>query len=181
MDRQEQARDSSIKRARTAMTRRSSFIGIAIALATLAALGGLAWYLTHTDTTGGKPRTGFGGRGGAPATTVGVAAAERADIPVTIDALGTVAAAATVTVRPQVAGTLQKILFAEGQTVKEGQLLATIDPRQFEMAMMQATGQLQRDEAQLDLARRALVQAQADQQTTAVALIQSLGGGWQAR
>jgi len=137
------------------MTRKSSIIGIVIALAVLTVLGGLAWYLTHSDATGGKPRPGFGGRG-APATTVGVATAERADLPVTVDALGTVAAAATVTVRPQVSGTLQKILFREGQTVKEGQVLATIDPRQFEMAVMQATGQLQRDEAQLDVARIAL-------------------------
>jgi membrane fusion protein, multidrug efflux system len=152
MDPQEQAPNSSLKRARAALTRRSSLVGIAIALIGLAALGGLAWYLTHGDTTGGKPRAGLGGRGGPP-STVGVAVAEKADIPITIDALGTVAAAATVTVRPQVSGTLQKILFREGQTVKEGQLLAMIDPRQFDMSMMQATGQLQRDEAQLDVAR----------------------------
>ncbi|MCC2958545.1 efflux RND transporter periplasmic adaptor subunit, partial [Massilia sp. IC2-477] len=94
----------------------------------------------------------FGGRG-APATTVGVATAEQTDIPVNIDALGTVVPAATATVRPQVAGVVQKILFSEGQAVKAGQVLATIDPRPFEMALLQARGQRQRDEAQLENAR----------------------------
>jgi multidrug efflux system membrane fusion protein len=91
-----------------------------------------------------------------PATTVGVAAAEKADIPVTLEALGTVTAAATTTVRPQVTGILQSVLFKEGQMVKAGQVLAQIDPRQFEMALMQATGTRQKDEAQLENARLTL-------------------------
>jgi multidrug efflux system membrane fusion protein len=138
--------------------RRARLIGGAIALATMAALGALAWYLTQpaapapgASGTGGRA----GGRGG-PASTVGVAVASAADIPVVLDALGTVTAAATVTVRPQVSGTLQKILFSEGQMVKAGQVLAQIDPRQFELALMQASGQRQRDEAQLDNARLTL-------------------------
>jgi multidrug efflux system membrane fusion protein len=77
-------------------------------------------------------------------------------LPVTLDALGTVTAAATATVRPQVSGILQKVLFKEGQMVHAGQVLAQIDPRQFEMALMQATGQRQRDEAQLENARLTL-------------------------
>ncbi|MEX5385663.1 efflux RND transporter periplasmic adaptor subunit, partial [Cronobacter muytjensii] len=79
--------------------------------------------------------------------------AEQVDIPVDIDALGTVVPAATATVRPQVSGVVQKILFSEGQAVKAGQVLATIDPRPFEMALLQARGQRQRDEAQLENAR----------------------------
>ncbi|MBQ5949485.1 efflux RND transporter periplasmic adaptor subunit, partial [Massilia sp. ST3] len=81
------------------------------------------------------------------------ATAEQADIPVTLEALGTVVPAATATVRPQVSGVIQKIHFSEGQMVKEGQVLASIDPRSFEMALMQARGQRQRDEAQLESAR----------------------------
>jgi multidrug efflux system membrane fusion protein len=85
-----------------------------------------------------------------------VATAEKADIPVTLEALGTVTAAATTTVRPQVSGILQTVLFKEGQMVKAGQVLAQIDPRQFEMSLMQATGNRQRDEAQLENARLTL-------------------------
>jgi multidrug efflux system membrane fusion protein len=132
--------------------RRTSIIGSVVALVALAALAWLAWHLTHQDTASAGPRAGTG-RGGTAATTVGVAQAERADIPVVLEALGTVVAPATVTVRPQVGGVLQKVLFKEGQMVQAGQVLATIDPRQFEMALMQATGQRQRDEAQLENAR----------------------------
>ncbi|WP_370660965.1 efflux RND transporter periplasmic adaptor subunit [Massilia cavernae] len=82
-----------------------------------------------------------------------MATAELADIPVVIDALGTVTAAATTTVRPQVSGILQKVHFTEGQLVRQGQVMATIDPRSFDMALLQATGQRQRNEAQLESAR----------------------------
>ncbi|ATQ76211.1 efflux transporter periplasmic adaptor subunit [Massilia violaceinigra] len=145
--------------------RRAKLIGSVIAVLAMAGLGGLAWYLTHQSPAsgpGGAPGAasgpggvggGRGGRGGGMATTVGVATAERTDIPVILDALGTVTAAATATVRPQVAGILQKIHFSEGQLVKAGQVMATIDPRPFEMALMQASGTRQRNEAQLDSAK----------------------------
>jgi len=139
-----------------------------IAVLAMVALGGLAWWLTHQPAGGpGGPGMAAGGPGGpggpggargpggrgGPATTVGVATAAQADLPVTLDALGTVVAAATATVRPQVSGVVQKIHFTEGQLVKPGQVLATIDPRPFEMALLQARGQRQRDEAQLESAR----------------------------
>ncbi|WLI87478.1 efflux RND transporter periplasmic adaptor subunit [Massilia sp. R2A-15] len=147
-------------------SRRGRIIGSIVAVLAMAGLGYLAWHLTHpsADTAapgaqgqrpgggGGGGRGGPGGRG-APATTVGVATAEKADIPVVLDALGTVTAAATATVRPQVSGVIQKINFTEGQLVKAGQVLVTIDPRAFEMALLQASGQRQRDEAQLESAR----------------------------
>lgn len=134
--------------------RRKPIVGSIVALLALAALGWLAWHLTHPDKSADAPRPG--GRGSSPATTVGVATAERADIPVVLEALGTVTAPATVTVRPQVSGVLEKVSFNEGQMVKAGQVLATIDSRQFEMALMQATGQRQRDEAQLENAKLTL-------------------------
>jgi len=144
--------------------KRAKIIGSIIAVLAMIALGGLAWYLTHQPKDAGGMQAGGpgggpggpgggGGRGGRGATTVGVATAELADIPVSLDALGTVTAAATATVRPQVSGILQKINFSEGQLVKAGQVLATIDPRSFEMALLQASGQRQRDEAQLASAR----------------------------
>jgi multidrug efflux system membrane fusion protein len=52
-----------------------------------------------------------------------------------------------------VSGVLQKINFTEGQMVRTGQVLATIDPSSFQIALMQASGQRQRDEAQLESAR----------------------------
>jgi len=130
---------------------RRSFVGILIALAVMAGLGWLAWSLTRGDaaSTAGASR-------GTPPTTVGIATAAHADIPVLLEALGTVTPAATVTVRAQVSGVLQQIHFREGQTVKRGDLLAAIDPRQFEMALQQASGQRQRDEAQLANARLTL-------------------------
>jgi multidrug efflux system membrane fusion protein len=164
---------------RPTRSRRSKVIGGVVAVAAMAALGGVAWYLTHPSAgaggaagQGGAGGPGAGGpggpggpggggpggggrRGGMP-STVGVATAEKADIPVVIDALGTVTAAATTTVRPQVSGILQKVLYKEGQMVKAGQVLAQIDPRQFEMSLMQASGQRQRDEAQLENARLTL-------------------------
>ncbi|MFI4950223.1 MAG: efflux RND transporter periplasmic adaptor subunit, partial [Caulobacterales bacterium] len=70
-------------------------------------------------------------------------------IPITLDGLGTVTPAATVTVTPQVSGVITQILFKEGQVVKKGQAIAVIDPRPLQMALMQAQGNLTRDQAQL--------------------------------
>src|SRR5450830_851851 len=143
-------------------SRRSKIVGTVIALAVMAALGGGAWYLTHSGASaqggaGGPGGPGGpGGRRGGPSTTVGVATAVKSDLPVVLDALGTVTAASTVTVRPQVSGILKELKYKEGGMVKAGQVVAQIDPAQFEMALMQATGQRQRDEAQLENARLTL-------------------------
>jgi multidrug efflux system membrane fusion protein len=134
--------------------RRRRWLGIIVALLLLAGLAGLAWHLTHPAAGAfaqGAPG-GPGGRRAPPPTTVGFAAAARADIPVYIDALGTVTPSATVTVTPQVSGVLTKVLYEEGQMVRKGQALAVIDPRPFELALMQAQGQLQRDQASLEAA-----------------------------
>lgn len=104
---------------------------------------------------GGGGRSGDrGGRGGASQlTTVGTAKATIADLPVIVEALGTVTPAATVTVRPQVSGTITQLLYREGQLVRRGQPLAIIDPRPFRAALLQAQGALARDQAQLANAR----------------------------
>jgi len=85
--------------------------------------------------------------------TVSVARAAARDVAVTVEALGTVTPAATVTVRPQVSGVVTAILFREGQTVRAGQVLARIDPRPYRAQLAQASGTLARDRAQLDNAR----------------------------
>ncbi|MBX9914765.1 MAG: MdtA/MuxA family multidrug efflux RND transporter periplasmic adaptor subunit [Pseudomonadaceae bacterium] len=80
---------------------------------------------------------------------VSAASVVRRDLPVYFNGLGTVTAYNTVTVRSRVDGELLKVLFAEGQEVKAGDLLALIDPRSFRVALEQAEGAQQRDQAQL--------------------------------
>ena len=149
------------------MSRAGKWTGAVVALSVLAGLGGLTWHLTRPEAGssgapgsaasggGGSGGPGGGGPGGGSrgASTVGVATAERTSIAVTLDALGTVTPLATVKVKPQMSGVLEKVLFTEGQMVRKGDLLATLDARQFELAVAQATGQRQRDAAQLESAR----------------------------
>jgi multidrug efflux system membrane fusion protein len=142
------------------VSRKAQIIGGAIALAVLAGVVWLAWSLMHAPKDagggpGGPGGGGFGGGGGrrGPASTVAVATATQTDLPVVIEALGTVTPAATVTVRPQVAGVITQVFFKEGQMVRAGQPLVQIDPRQFQMDLLQAQGNLTRDEAQLASAR----------------------------
>jgi multidrug efflux system membrane fusion protein len=95
-----------------------------------------------------------GGRFGAGGPiSVGVGKVSTGDVPITVNELGTVTPLATVTVHPQITGPLVKIAFTEGQIVKAGELLAEIDPRPFQAALDQATGQLKRDQALLANAR----------------------------
>lgn len=136
---------------------RRRWVGSAVAIVLLALLGALAWYLTHRPEA---PEGGFAARGGAsrgtPPSTVGTAAARHADIPVIIDALGTVSSRASVIVTPQVSGVITKILYTEGQRVRKGEVLVTIDPQPYQAALAQASGALARDRAQLDAARQLL-------------------------
>jgi len=154
---------------------RRRWLGAVVAIVALLGLGALAWYLTHRpaapaggafaamaagsnasgvagpDLAGPGGPGGNGGRGSRyGASTVGIATAARADLPVVLEALGTVVPSITVTVRPQVSGVITSIPFTEGQMVKKGQLLATIDPRPFEIALQQAIGARMRDEAQIE-------------------------------
>ena len=85
----------------------------------------------------------------ARAIPVVSAPVQRRDVPIYLDGLGNVAAFYTVTVRTQVDGRLDEVLFREGQLVKKGDPLARIDPRPFENQLAQAQGALERDRAQL--------------------------------
>jgi multidrug efflux system membrane fusion protein len=118
---------------------------------------------------------------GPPPQTVRAAEAVTGDMPITIDALGTVTPLATVTVKTQIAGKLMQVGFTEGQMVKEGDFLEQIDPRPFEATLAQAQGQLAKDaslyqQAQADLARYvtlnkqdSIAHQQVDDQTFLVA------------
>jgi multidrug efflux system membrane fusion protein len=74
-------------------------------------------------------------------------------VPIYLDGLGNVSAFKTVTVRSQVDGRLDQVLFREGQQVKAGELVARIDPRPFQNQLLQAQGALARDKAQLEGAK----------------------------
>jgi multidrug efflux system membrane fusion protein len=82
---------------------------------------------------------------------VPVTAAEvvRQDVPIVLEGLGTVQALYTATIRTQITGTLEEVDFSEGQKVKQGQVLAKIDPRPFQAALDQAIAALGRDQANL--------------------------------
>ncbi|HVH73167.1 MAG TPA: MdtA/MuxA family multidrug efflux RND transporter periplasmic adaptor subunit [Candidatus Dormibacteraeota bacterium] len=118
------------------------------------------WYFRSSRTTSeaanpsapAAPGRGRGGAGGAGmgnlVVPVVVAAAQRGDLPVYFNGLGTVIAFNTVTVRSRVDGQLVNVAFKEGQYVHEGDLLAQIDPRPFEVQLEQAQGLLTKDQAQ---------------------------------
>lgn len=121
-----------------------------LVLLCLAALAGLGWYLFHRNATPGADAADNRRR---PTATVAFAVATRADIPIRLEALGTVTPVASATVQPQVSGVVTDIYYREGQEVERGQPLALIDPRPFQIALNQAIAQQARDEAELDVAR----------------------------
>jgi membrane fusion protein, multidrug efflux system len=116
-------------------------------------------------------------------TPVLAATAEVADVPVYLDGVATARALNTVTVQPQVDGKIQSINFREGQDVKRGDLLATIDPIIYKAQLDQAAAKKVQDEAQLANARRDLeryaslsVAANPKQTDTQRALVAQLEG-----
>ena len=89
-------------------------------------------------------------RAAAPSSVpVSVAAARRMDLPVYLSGLGSVTPSNSVSIKSRVDGQLVEVAFKEGQLVQKGQLLAVIDPRQFEVQLSQAQATLFKDQAQL--------------------------------
>ncbi|MDB5615779.1 efflux RND transporter periplasmic adaptor subunit [Tardiphaga sp.] len=88
-------------------------------------------------------------RSGPPPIAVKLAAAEKSDFPIYLNGLGTVQGFNTVVVRTRVDGQIDKIAFKEGQVVKEGDLLAQIDPRPFQASLDQAKAKKAQDEANI--------------------------------
>ena len=113
------------------------------------------WYYRNSRnasqaaTAPGAAAKGKGGSGaGGFVVPVVVSTAQRGDLPVYFNGLGTVTAFNTVTVRSRVDGQLVSVAFKEGQFVHQGDLLAQIDPRPFQVQLEQALGQLAKDQAQ---------------------------------
>jgi multidrug efflux system membrane fusion protein len=153
---------------------------VAITIATVAALGAAVavWRLRHsTATRAGAPPAASAEARIIPVT---VAAAAQRDLPVYLEGLGNALPLATVTVKSQVDGRLDKVAFQEGQEVKKGDLLAQIDPRPFAIAQHQAEAALVRDAAQLKnahlnldryrelVSRKLIAQQQVDDQQAMV-------------
>jgi len=120
----------------------------------VAALG--YWYFrgpkasTEAQGPAGQGRSANGGRqGGFVDVPVVAATAQRGDLPVYFDGLGTVTAFNTVTVHSRVDGQITKINFQEGQFVHQGDALLEIDARPYQVQLEQAEGQLAKDQAQL--------------------------------
>ncbi|MCG4453110.1 MdtA/MuxA family multidrug efflux RND transporter periplasmic adaptor subunit [Pseudomonas sp. MMS21-TM103] len=135
---------------RTAKQSRQWLVGLVL----LALLLVLIWWFWPA-----KPQSQAGSRwGDGGAVPVRVATVTQGSFPIELKALGTVTAYNTVNVRGRVDGELVKLLFEDGQRVKAGDLLAVIDPRPYEVALQQALGVQQENQAQLrnaelDLAR----------------------------
>lgn len=113
-----------------------------------------AWLLYHLFS---KPKAKPPAPAGIPVST---SSARMGDINIYLDALGTVTPVYTVTVTSRVAGELKAVLYKEGQMVKKNDLLAVIDPRPYQALLVQAQGQLARDQALLKNARLDLVRYQ---------------------
>lgn len=96
-----------------------------------------------------------------PAIPVTAAVAARHAVPVQVQAVGTVQAVASVTIKSQVDGQVLRVHFAEGETVRKGDLLFTLDPAPFEAALRQARASLGRDTAQVAQTTAAHAQAEA--------------------
>src|SRR5258708_11215486 len=131
--------------------RRRRLIIAAAGAAALIAL--LAWTLKDGSGAGGGLHGGGRGAAGSGPVPVRAVAATVGNVDVTVDALGTVTALNTATIRSRVDGPLLKVPFHEGQAVKAGDLLAEIDPSTFAAALAQTEGTLAKDQAQRSGAR----------------------------
>ena len=124
------------------------------------ALLALAASLAAAGCSGGEavsattPPSGRGGGGGQNAPVpVTVATALQKSMPITIQGIGTVIAASTVTVRAQITGEMMSVNFKEGEDVEKDQVLVTLDKRPYEAALQQAQATLEKDIAQAANAR----------------------------
>ncbi len=122
----------------------------------------------------GGGRAGRGARGAQPVVTAKVS---QKDVPVEITAIGNVEAYTMIALRSQVTGQLQDVRLREGDTVKKGDVLLTIDERPFRAALQQAEANYVRDQALLaqseaqlsrDMANAAYMQLQSDRQAMLV-------------
>jgi RND family efflux transporter MFP subunit len=134
--------------------------GLIVGVAVLA--GALAWYVgqgagAHAEGGAGAK----GGKGGPQGpTVVNVVAPQRQDVPVVVASNGTVTPLRTVDLHPQTTSTIRQVHIKEGQFVKEGQLMFTLDDREDRANLEKAQAQVARDQATLGDLERQLKRSQ---------------------
>ncbi|QIM48703.1 MdtA/MuxA family multidrug efflux RND transporter periplasmic adaptor subunit [Pusillimonas sp. DMV24BSW_D] len=134
------------------VSRRRGWVWLIVLLAVAA---GMYFYLNRSDTANQSGLPGMRGMRDM-AVPVRTATATESSVQVVLPAVGTVTALNTVTVTSRVEGELEAVLFAEGQKVQAGDMLARIDPRPYQVALDQALGQQAQNQALLENAQRDL-------------------------
>ena len=115
-------------------------------------VGGGIWYMTHgapSHDAAGGPGKSLNGNGPQGPTTVSIVAPLRQDVPVVLQANGTVTPISTVDLHPQTTSTISKVHIKEGQFVKSGELMFTLDDRSERASVDKAQAQVARDQAAL--------------------------------
>jgi membrane fusion protein, multidrug efflux system len=149
--------------------RRVSRIGLGVGLIIAIGLAFVAYRVVTAVQVPPATRGRF--QGGSQA--VGASTASLNNVPIVVDALGTVTPLVTVTVQSQISGYLTKVAFKEGQAVQKGGFLAQIDPRPYEILRTQYQGQLARDQGLLSQAQMDLKRYQTLAKQNSIALQQA--------
>jgi multidrug efflux system membrane fusion protein len=129
--------------------KKSRTVGWILFVAAIAAAGYFGYHRYYGPEAIAKTEAAQKAAARRPAIPVSIAPVEKTDFPVYLTGLGTVQGFNTVQVRTRVDGQIDKIAFQEGQLVKQGDLLAEIDPRPFQAALDQAKAKKVQDEADL--------------------------------
>lgn len=134
---------------------RTEFATVGLVLVALLVAGAAAWWAGTSGPTTAQKK-------GPPVRAVSVftAPAVRKDMPFRVDAIGTVQPVVSIAVRSRVDSQVLKVHFEDGATVKEGDILFTLDSRAIDAQIMQAEATLARDRAQLEKAARDLERIQ---------------------
>jgi multidrug efflux system membrane fusion protein len=133
--------------------RRSPVTRIVLFVLLLAVVGGTAWLLHARSKAATVAAAAASSAAANRVIPVGTAEVVKRDVPVWLEGLGNVAAFYTVTVKTQVDGRIDKVLFTEGQHVKKGDVLVQIDPRPFAIQLESAQASLARDSANAENAK----------------------------
>jgi multidrug efflux system membrane fusion protein len=127
--------------------------GVALLTVAVLCVGGGVWVARKRTRAAADAAAAAASAAANRVVPVVTAPVTRRDVPVWLEGLGTVSAFYTVTVKPQVDGRIDRVLFKEGQPVKKGEVLVQIDPRPFQIQLESAQASLARDAASLKNAR----------------------------